>query len=233
MHRALCQCGTGVRAINGITSGMAKNTASEAALTRRRIISCSQVLFATLGYRATRTADVARDAGVSEGALFHHFKDKTALFKAVVERLQYKFAAEIVASTAQESVPLTIFLTGSRKSLELSQNSEYLRIVMLEAPTVLGEFDWRQQDARVGLMMIEPNLRNIAGRDDIPDAVIKPMALLVMGLINETIFALSRGDEGVSVDGCIGLLEAAVVEWAKRVNDGLHKQLTPASGAAL
>jgi AcrR family transcriptional regulator len=197
---------------------MPKNTASEAALTRRRIISCSQVLFATLGYRATRTADVARDAGVSEGALFHHFKDKTALFKSVVEKLQYKFATEIVASTTDESVPLTIFLTGSRKSLELSQNSEYLRIVMLEAPTVLGEFDWRQQDARVGLMMIEPNLRNIAGRDDISDASLKPMALLVMGLINETIFAIARGDEGVSIEGCIGLLEAAVVEWAKRVN---------------
>ncbi len=211
---------------------MPKNTASEAALTRRRIITCSQVLFATLGYRATRTADVARDAGVSEGALFHHFKDKTALFKAVVEKLQYKFATEIVASTTQESVPLTIFLTGSRKSLELSQNSEYLRIVMLEAPTVLGEFDWRQQDARVGLMMIEPNLRNIAGRDDITDAALKPMALLVMGLINETIFALARGDEGVSVDGCIALLEAAVIEWAKRVNAGAVKTVVAIEGVA-
>lgn len=199
---------------------MAKNTASDAAITRKRIISCGQALFATLGYRATRTADVARDAGVSEGALFHHFKDKTTLFKAVVEKLQYKFATEIVASTTAESEPLTIFLTGSRKSLELSQSSEYLRIVMLEAPTVLGEFDWRQQDARVGLMMIEPNLRSIAGRDDIPDAALKPMALLVMGLINETIFALARGDSGVSVEGCIALLEAAVVEWARRANAG-------------
>ena len=112
---------------------------------------------------------------------------------------------------------MEVFLTGSRRSLELSENSDYLRIVMIEAQSVLGGMGWREQDARVGLMLIEPNLRAIAGRDAIPEPVLRPMALLVMGLINETIFALARKDRGVTIDGCIALLEAAVLVWVQRL----------------
>lgn len=196
---------------------MPKRSASDAAKTREQIVEVSLHRFATLGFAATRTADIARDARVSEGALFHHFKDKAALFKAVVERLQQQFVVEVVASTSALTVPMDVFLTGSRRSLELSENSDYLRIVMIEAQSVLGGMGWREQDARVGLMLIEPNLRAIAGRDAIPDPVLRPMALLVMGLINETIFALARKDPGVTIDGCIALLEAAVLVWVQRL----------------
>lgn len=196
---------------------MPKRSAIDAAETRHRIAARALDRFATQGFAATRTADVARDAEVSEGALFHHFKDKTALFQAVVERLQLQFVSEVVASTSDLTTPMEVFLTGSRRSLELSENSNYLRIVMLEAQAVLGGIGWREQDSRVGLMLIEPNLLAIARREHLPAAVIKPMALLVMGLINETIFALARGDDGVSIEGCIGLLEAAVLVWAERL----------------
>ena len=196
---------------------MARRSASDAAKTRERIVEVATDRFAAHGFTATRTADVARDAKVSEGALFHHFKDKTALFKAVVERLQQQFVIAVVASTSGLTAPMEVFLTGSRRSLELSENSDYLRIVMVEAQTVLGGFGWREQDARVGLMLIEPNLRAIAGRDAIPEPVLRPMALLVMGLINETIFALARNDPGVTIDGCIGLLETMVLVWVERL----------------
>ena len=196
---------------------MPKRSASDAAKTRERIVEVATHRFSAHGFAATRTAAVVRDAGVSEGALFHHFKDKTALFRAVVERLQQQFVMEVVASTSGLTAPMEVFLTGSRRSLELSENSDYLRIVMMEAQTVLGGSGWREQDARIGLMLIEPNLRAIAGRDDIPESALRPMALLVMGLINETIFALARNDAGVTIDGCIRLLEAAVLTWVQRL----------------
>jgi len=202
---------------------MPKRSASDAAKTREQVVEAALHRFATQGFAPTRTADVARDAKVSEGALFHHFKDKTALFKAVVERLQQQFVVEVVASTSTLTVPMEVFLTGSRRSLELSENSDYLRIVMVEAQSVLGGMGWREQDARVGLMLIEPNLRAIAGRDAIPDPVLRPMALLVMGLINETIFALARKDPGVTIDGCITLLEAAVLVWVQRLGSANTK----------
>jgi AcrR family transcriptional regulator len=200
---------------------MARRTAQHAAETRQTIVDSALSLFSEHGFETTRTADVAREAGTSEGAVFHHFKDKRALFKAVVDQLQRRFVHDVVSSTNGLTAPMEVFLVGSRASLKLSENSDYLRIVMLEAQSVLGEFDWRQQDSRVGMMLIEPNLRLIVGRDDIPDTQLKPMALLCMGLINETIFSLARGDPGVSIDGCIALLETVVSDWAERVRRSL------------
>lgn len=196
---------------------MPRRTAEEAAKTRKAIIVAAQALFSAHGFAATRTAEVARAAGTSEGGLFHHFKDKSELFGAVVERLQRAYVATIYMAATQETAALDVFLTGTRKSLELSIESDYLRIVMMEAPVVLGARGWREMDAKVGLMMIEPNLLAVAERESLPEKILKPMALMVMGLVNETIFALARKDAGVSIDGTISLLKAAVLEWASRL----------------
>ena len=196
---------------------MPRRTAEFAAQTRKDIIIAAQALFSAHGFAGTRTAEIARAAGTSEGGVFHHFKDKAALFQAVVDRLQRRYVAQILATVTEAATPLETFLTGTRKSLELSIESDYLRIVMLEAGVVLGASGWRDMDAKVGLMMIEPNLLAVAGRASLPDGVLKPMALMVMGLVNETIFALARKDVGVTIDGTITLLRETVLEWVARL----------------
>ncbi len=197
---------------------MPRRTAEVAAQTRKSIILGAQALFSAHGFAGTKSLEIARAAGASEGAVFHHFKDKEEIFRAVVERLQRRFVAEVYASAVQEQTPLGVFLAGTRKSLELSVDSDYLRIVMMEAPVVLGASGWREMDARVGLMMIEPNLLAVAGYQSLPDQVLKPMALMVMGLVNETIFALARKDPGVSIEGCINLLKVATLDWVARID---------------
>lgn len=196
---------------------MAKRTAEEAEQTRRTILRTAQALFSERGFAATRTIDIARTSGFSEGAVFHHYPDKTLLFRAVVDRLQQLYVADIYETAMRDDDPMRRFLNGTRRSLELSINSDYLRIVMLEAGVVLGATGWREMDARVGLSLIEPNLIAVSGRDDLPEAQIKPMALMVMGLVNETIYALARGDGGVSIDGTIILLERATNDWIARL----------------
>ena len=202
---------------------MAKRTAEEAEQTRRTILRTAQALFSERGFAATRTIDIARTSGFSEGAVFHHYPDKTLLFRAVVDRLQQLYVADIYETAMRDDDPMRRFLNGTRRSLELSINSDYLRIVMLEAGVVLGATGWREMDARVGLSLIEPNLIAVSGRDDLPEAQIKPMALMVMGLVNETIYALARGDGGVSIDGTIILLERATNDWIARLGPMPHQ----------
>ena len=196
---------------------MAKRTAEEAEKTRRTIVKAAQALFTERGFAGTRTSDIAKKAGFSEGAVFHHYPDKTLLFRGVVDRLQQLFVADIYATAMREEDPMLRFLNGTRRSLELSINSDYLRIVMLEAGVVLGATGWREMDARVGLSLIEPNLVAVAGRESLAECDLKPMALMVMGLVNETIYALARGDEGVTIDGTIALLERATQDWVARL----------------
>ena len=72
---------------------MARRTAEAAAQTRADIVSAARALFAQSGYAATTTAEVAARAGVTIGAVFHHFKGKADLFAAVFDELDREMDA--------------------------------------------------------------------------------------------------------------------------------------------
>lgn len=192
-------------------------SAAESAATRQRIVDAARKLFAEYGFAKATTSAIARSAGLTEGAFFHHFKDKRALFAQVVQRIQHEFAAQVFQRGSAGDNALDRFLIGARASLELSQKPEYLRLVLIEAPTVLGANNWREIDAETSLAVIEPALQAITGRSDLADRQLRPFALLVLGLLNETAFALARGDRALRSDDVIALLEQSIHDWITRL----------------
>jgi|GEM_PF-1186799 AcrR family transcriptional regulator len=196
---------------------MGKKSAAEAAKTRKLIVTTARALFAELGFAGATTSRIAKTAGLTEGAFFHHFKDKKALFAEVVKNLQREYAYEVVTRGREGTNALERFLIGARASIELSQKPEYLRLVLIEAPTVLGGNNWREIDAITSLSVIEPALAAIAGREDIEIRQIRPMALLTLGLLTETAFALVRSDGTITVDDVMEVLEMSINDWLKRV----------------
>lgn len=196
---------------------MGKKSAAEAEKTRKLIVSTARTLFAELGFAGATTSRIAKTAGLTEGAFFHHFKDKKALFAEVVKNLQREFAYEVVIRGSAGKNALERFIIGARASIELSQKHEYLRLVLIEAPTILGGSNWREIDAITSLSVIEPALAAIAKREDIEIRQIRPMALLTLGLLNETAFALVRSDGTITVDDVIDVLELSINDWLKRI----------------
>nr|WP_246156182.1 TetR/AcrR family transcriptional regulator [Sphingorhabdus profundilacus] len=196
---------------------MGKKSAAEAEKTRKLIVSTARSLFAEHGFAGATTSRIAKTAGLTEGAFFHHFKDKKALFAEVVKILQREFAYEVVIRGSAGKNALERFILGARASIELSQKHEYLRLVLIEAPTILGGSNWREIDAITSLSVIEPALAAIAKREDIEIRQIRPMALLTLGLLNETAFALVRSDGTITVDDVIDVLEMSINDWLKRI----------------
>ena len=197
---------------------MGKKSAAEAEKTRKLIVATARELFAELGFAGATTSRIAKSAGLTEGAFFHHFKDKKALFAEVVKNLQREFAHAVVVRGQKGNDPLERFIIGSRASIELSQSPEYLRLVLIEAPTILGGENWREIDAVTSLSVIEPALVAITGRDNIAPAVLRPMALLVLGLLNETAFALARRDDQITIDDVVDILELSINDWLHRLD---------------
>lgn len=196
---------------------MGNKSATESAATRNQIIAAARVLFAEKGFAGATTSEIARSAGLTEGAFFHHFKDKRALLTAVVQQIQREFAAEVFKYGSAGENAFDRLILGARVSLELSQRPEYLRLVLVEAPTVLGGTQWRQIDSANSLAVLEPALAAIAGHKDIPPAKLKPMALMILGLLNETAFALAREDKSVTADDVIAQLEDSINDWVRRL----------------
>lgn len=195
---------------------MPRRSKADAAETRRSIVASARALFTEQGYPATTTAAISRAAGVTEGAFFNHFKDKRAVFREILVTLQtdYDRAVRMRAiGDGQVGTPLEAMLRGCRASVELAQEPSFARIVMIEGRAVLGEGEWHRIDSGMGALSTEYGLRAVAaaaGRSDLP---FKAMALLVLGMLNQIIFATLRGELPDGPDAALDLIRRAIDVW--------------------
>ncbi|MEQ1754073.1 MAG: helix-turn-helix domain-containing protein [Micropepsaceae bacterium] len=185
---------------------MARRTAEAAAQTRAAIVAAARELFAKHGFSATTTSEVASRAGVTVGALFHHFTDKVDLFIAVFDELDAEMDAH-ARERARTFGGVKGFLEGFRAFLEFAQNQDYHRIVLAEAPVVLSDKIWKSRDKLRGLSTIMQGVEALISSGEIPVQPAKPLAILLLGAMNESGFALARNEAGVTVSGCVHAME--------------------------
>jgi AcrR family transcriptional regulator len=191
---------------------MAKRTAEDAAQTRANILGKAKALFATKGYAGTSAREISAAAGVTVGAMFHHFESKLALFQNVFEDLELEMDAHAKAASRPELGlgVLDAFLAGVRISLDFAERPDFHRIVFIEAPAVFGEDKWREVDARLGLKTVMAGTRALIAAGHIADQPLKPIAILLMGAMNAAGFALARGEQGVDKDALVGALRLLI-----------------------
>lgn len=206
---------------------MPRRSATDAARTREGIAAAARAAFAMDGYSGASTARIARDAGVSEGALFHHFPTKAALFREVFVALEGELDAHVRAAS-RDGAPMDAFLAGCRASVQFGARPDYQRVVLVDGPTVLGDAEWRKVDAQIGLATVARGLRNLAGRDNLSAEAARPLSVLVMGAVNEVIFALARKEEGVEIEACLDALARMLSPWMDGAPD---QQMLPPGGA--
>lgn len=192
---------------------MAKRNAKDAAQTRADILVKAQDLFARQGYAATSAREISAAAGVTIGAMFHHFDSKLHLFQSVFEALELEMDGHARAASNPELGlgVLETFLAGVRKSLDFAERSDFHRIVFVEAPAVFGEDKWREIDARLGLKTVMRGTQALMAAAIIPERPVKPMAILLMGAMNAAGFAIARGEEGIDKEMLVDALRALLM----------------------
>lgn len=190
-----------------------KRNAADAAITRRDIIRAARTLFTDKGFAQSTTNEIARGAGVTEGAFFHHFKGKQDLFAEVVRQLQKEFDRAVFEAAIKAPAGMTQFLAGARASLQLCQKPEYLRIVLIDAPGILGSMQWKEIDSALALEAIEPALLLLVENKPVSKSRLRATALTILGLLNESCFALARNDSVIAEDDIIDAIEAILNQW--------------------
>lgn len=192
---------------------MAKRSAADAAKTRSAILDAARELFTEKGFAATSIAAIAGKAGVTDGAIFHHFKSKREIFCEIAIALHAQIHREIYKAGLDADSAIEAFKLGSRASMRITQEPANQRIVFIEGPVVLGTEKWREIDQQLGLRLIEGGLLNIAGVSKLPDTILKPMAMLALGTTNEITYALIRKEVGIDPEQCLDLLVRALQLW--------------------
>jgi AcrR family transcriptional regulator len=178
---------------------MVRRTADEAEQTRQAIVDAARSLFATRGFAATPTEDVVAAAGVTRGALYHHFADKAALFREVFAQLSAELDrtvnAAARAAAASGSVP-EAFAAGCGAVLDFMVRPDYHQIAVVDAPSVLGSEAWHDVDAGLGLATTRAGLRALAEAGALRVAYSDALAVAVFGALTEAGIVLSRRAPG-------------------------------------
>jgi AcrR family transcriptional regulator len=169
-----------------------KATQSEA--TRRRLEEVARKLFAAQGFSGVSGEDLVAEARVTRGALYHHYDGKDGLFEAVVENVMREVQEKISAQAAGARDPLRALQQGIAAFLGLSTQPDFQRILLIDAPAVLGWQKWREMDGRHGFGL----MRNVLGaamqagllREHDPDM----LAHLLQGAVIEAAMVIARAD---------------------------------------
>lgn len=167
--------------------------------TTRALVAAARDLFAERGYEATFLDHVADAAGVTKGALYHHFASKKELFAAVFEQEQRQLARAAARAYAKEADPWTAFGAGCRAFLQASLDPGVQRITLLDAPSVLGWEAMRRIEADHSFKQIEEGIAIAIREGKIAARPVEPLAHILFGAICEAAMMIARaGKPGVT-----------------------------------
>jgi AcrR family transcriptional regulator len=130
--------------------------------TRREIMAAAREVFGRLGYEAASVAAIAAAGRVTTGALYHHFADKTALFAAVAEEIEAETVVAVTRAGEGAADPWALLEAGGAYTLEHLMEAGVRRIVLVDAPKVLGPAAWRAIQMRHGLGLLTGVLEGLA-----------------------------------------------------------------------
>src|SRR3954454_13928087 len=206
-----------------------KTQAERTEATRTALMGAARRLFTERGYEAVATEEIVRAAGVTRGALYHHFGGKAELLEAVYERLEAESTervARVVLGSDLHS-PLDAMKAGVEAFLDECAEPELQRIALHDAPAVLGWDRWREIAAANGLGLIEASLSAAIEAGEIRPLPVKPTAHLLLGALDEAAMLVARSEEPGSRTEVTAVLVALLDGFA--VPRPLYPQLDPAA----
>jgi AcrR family transcriptional regulator len=175
-------------------------------------VATARALFAERGYAGVSADDIVSAAGLTRGALHHHFGDKKGLFRAVFEQLDEEITAELTSATTGDTT--TDMAAGVAAFLDICQRPEVLRIALTDAPAVLGWATWRAIEARHGLGLIIKIIEQGVAEGMITPQPPEVLAQLVLSVTIEAALLIASGADRSTVEPALLTLLAGLLVGA-------------------
>jgi AcrR family transcriptional regulator len=168
--------------------------------TRRAILTAARRVFAAKGYAATSLEDIVGPARLTKGALYHHFRNKAAVLEAVYTQMEEELVtATAAAVTRAGDDPWARMLAALDAFLEASSEPAYVRIVLRDAPPVLGRVVGRDIDQAVGLAYVEALLRGLWGEGEAGGLSIAAAARVLLAATGDVALSMAHSDDAERV----------------------------------
>lgn len=181
-------------AVKGEDGRPVQTRAAQGANTRGALVASARRLFGAYGFAATSLDEIVTDAHVTKGALYHHFSGKEDLFAAVYEEVQREVSDQVVAEFLRPD-PWEALILGCQLWIDANLDPVVQRIVMRDGRAVLGWEKVRDMEARFGAVPLRGALRRAMRLKQIRPSPLRPLALMLMGALNEACFYVAGADD--------------------------------------
>lgn len=165
--------------------------------TRKALIEAARRLFAANGYYNVGIREFAAEAGVTRGALYHHFEGKEDLFVAVMEDIQAELKAN--AATRHRASERPDRWTQLRQDLQIALDEmmepAIVQILLIDAPSVLGWKRWREHRQTFGLAAIRKAIEGSVAEGLIAAQPAQELAHLISSSFNEATILIAYADD--------------------------------------
>ncbi|WP_394621877.1 TetR/AcrR family transcriptional regulator [Lentzea sp. JNUCC 0626] len=185
--------------------------------TRQALVDSAVDLFTKRGYAGTSLDEVVKRARVTKGALYHHFSGKQALFEAAFAQVETKSITSLTALITADGDAWETAVAGLRAYVRKCLEPEYQRIIVHEAPVVMGWERWREAEEQFSFGLLRTAVQLLVDAGEIEEAPVEIMARLLFG-------ALSAGASTIASSSDPKRTGREVERAILRVLEGLRKK---------
>jgi AcrR family transcriptional regulator len=171
-----------------------RSKAQQSEETIAALVESARALFADRGYVGVSLADVVAAAGVTKGALYHHFTGKDDLFAAVLGRVHESVADRVAGAADENADAWTQLVEGCRAFLVASTDPGIQQIMLIDAPSVVGWDAWRDFDAEGSMRHLRDVLTRLVDDGTLVAVPVDALTHLLSGAMNEAAMWRARSD---------------------------------------
>jgi AcrR family transcriptional regulator len=193
-----------------------RTKAGQREATTAALIAAARELFAERGYAAVATEEIVQRAGVTRGALYHHFRGgKEDVFRAVLVQISAETVQHIAHLAMRAEDPWESLVVGCEAFLDACASPDVQRIVLIDAPAVLGWDMRRAIDRDYGLGLLEAALQRAMDAGRIREGSAISLAYVLGGALDEAAMVVARADDPLAARAEMG-------QTVRRLLEGLR-----------
>jgi AcrR family transcriptional regulator len=183
------------------------------------VVAAARELFALRGYAGVGLDEVAERAAITRADLDRRFPaGKDELFGAVVVELSAETARRVRRAASSGDTPLAVLTRGIDAFLDASMDQQVRRILLLDAPAVLGHEVWQAVDAGYGVELLEGVLREAIEAGELPPQPLRASARVLLGALEEAAMTIAGAEDAAAA-------RAEMAPTVHRLVEGLRAPL--------
>lgn len=193
--------------------------------TRRDLVDAGRRLFVAKGYFDTSIGDLVAASGVgTRGAFYHHFKDKSELFRAVFEEVERDLTLRSLASPPPGADAWEQLSSGLHGFLEAALEPEVQRVMLTDGPVVLGWQTLRAIQKGNSIALIYEKVHEAIAQNIIDDQPVAELTHMLVAALEEAALLVAHADDPAAArERAAGVLDRLLLSFAVRRRKALRR----------